>query len=92
MDVALPELHLNNADEPDPADAAMAAEEQAAIRAAVDGLPRALREVVVLYYLHGMPVAEVLGLSRENVKSRLHRARGRLRDLLMQPPTEERGI
>jgi RNA polymerase sigma-70 factor (ECF subfamily) len=56
------------------------------IREAVGALPRDLRDVVVLYYLEGMEtaeVAEVLGLGRENVKSRLHRARGRLRSLLV---------
>ena len=55
------------------------------IRAAVSRLPATLRDVVVLYYLEDMDVAEtaqVLGLGPENVKSRLHRARGRLRALL----------
>jgi RNA polymerase sigma-70 factor, ECF subfamily len=55
------------------------------VRRAVRSLPANLREVTTLYYLEGLDtaeVAEVLGLGLENVKSRLHRARARLRGLL----------
>lgn len=55
------------------------------VREAVRSLPANLRDATTLYYLEGLDtaeVAEVLGLGLENVKSRLHRARARLRDLL----------
>lgn len=71
------------------------------IRAAVNELPEKLQDVVRLYYLEEMSVEEVcedLGLGRENVKSRLHRARKLLRRYLvgfweeqMQPPAESGG-
>lgn len=62
------------------------------IRSAVRGLPEKLRGVVVLYYLEEMDVAEVaeaLDLGKENVKSRLHRARALLRDILARDATDE---
>lgn len=55
------------------------------VREAVRSLPPNLRDATTLYYLEGLDtaeVAEVLGLGLENVKSRLHRARARLRELL----------
>lgn len=61
------------------------------IRTAVQSLPEKLRGVVVLYYLEEMDVAEVaeaLSLGKENVKSRLHRARARLRDILARDATD----
>ena len=51
------------------------------VRRAVRGLPRRLREVVVLRYLEEMPIeqiAKVLSISPGAVGSRLHRARLRL--------------
>ncbi len=53
-------------------------------------LPRELRAVVELYYYGGLPVADVariLGISEEAVKSRLFRARTRLKDFfeIQQP-------
>ena len=62
------------------------------VRAAVRHLPEKLRGVVVLYYLEEMnvtEVAEALNLGKENVKSRLHRARGVLRDILARDATDE---
>lgn len=62
------------------------------VRRAISGLPERLREVVVLYYLEELDVADVseaLGLSKENVKSRLHRARSALRSLLVTDATED---
>jgi RNA polymerase sigma-70 factor (ECF subfamily) len=63
----------------------------AEIRHAVNRLPESLRDVVVLYYLQEASVEDVqeaLGLGRENVKSRLHRARKELRKLLDPHATE----
>jgi RNA polymerase sigma-70 factor (ECF subfamily) len=57
----------------------------ARVREAVAGLPPRDREVVVLYYLEGRPVAEMseaLGVSPGAVEVRLHRARGKLRESL----------
>jgi len=55
------------------------------VRRAVRGLPARLREVVVLHYLEQMPtdaVSEVLGIRRNTVQVRLHRARARLKERL----------
>ncbi|HET7784558.1 MAG TPA: RNA polymerase sigma factor [Myxococcales bacterium] len=52
---------------------------------AVEALPEEFRSVFVLRAVHGMNGAEVadcLGLEEATVKTRLFRARGRLRDLL----------
>ncbi len=70
----------------DPASEAVAATERRRVQNAILQLPAAIREVVVLYYLEELPVAEVaeaLGISRENVKSRLHRGRKLLRSKLL---------
>ncbi|MBI4577781.1 MAG: sigma-70 family RNA polymerase sigma factor [Planctomycetes bacterium] len=55
------------------------------VRAEVDRLPEAYREVVALKYLEGLPyteIAKVLGTTEAAVESRLHRARALLRDAL----------
>ncbi len=55
------------------------------VRDYVDQLPAAYRTVVVLSELEELPdreIAEVLGISLEAAKIRLHRARGRLRQML----------
>jgi RNA polymerase sigma-70 factor (ECF subfamily) len=67
------------------------------IRSAIDDLPENLREITILYYLEEMSiedVCEVTGLGKENVKSRLFRARKKLRDSLekVQPNTDNEGI
>ena len=57
----------------------------ARVQAAVRALRPACREVIALHYLQGYPSAEVarmLGISVGAVDVRLHRARGRLRELL----------
>ncbi len=66
-------------------------ETQDEVRRAVTALPAALKEVVVLYYLQESAVKDVaaaLGISEENVKSRLFRARKKLKKMLnnVQPP------
>jgi RNA polymerase sigma-70 factor (ECF subfamily) len=62
------------------------------IQEAVSALPHNLRTVVTLYYLNSLSVGEVsetLNLSVENVKSRLYRARKRLRAVLEKDATVE---
>jgi len=54
---------------------------------AVQRLKSTYREVVVLHYLEGMPaedVQHVLGISRNMVEVRLHRARKMLEDMLKE--------
>jgi RNA polymerase sigma-70 factor (ECF subfamily) len=52
------------------------------LEAAVDGLPRAYRSVFMLRDIEGMSTAETaecLGINKETVRLRLHRARSILR-------------
>ncbi|MGL4423812.1 MAG: RNA polymerase sigma factor [Gemmataceae bacterium] len=69
-----------------PADArVLAAERQAIIEAAITQLPEIYRDVFILADLEGLPnarIGEILNLELAAVKSRLHRARLRLRDAL----------
>ncbi len=64
------------------------------LESAIDKLPRGHRAVVVLRDVEGLSTAEVadsLGLSEENVKTRLHRARAALRrDLVQRAGAEAR--
>ncbi|GAA0955049.1 RNA polymerase sigma factor [Kribbella koreensis] len=69
----------------DPADQAASAERSAELLAAVRGLPEQYRLVVTCRYLLELDeqeTATVLGWPRGTVKSRLHRALGRLRTQL----------
>jgi RNA polymerase sigma factor (sigma-70 family) len=71
--------------DPTPEQALEAAELLALVRAALDVLPPAQRDVVLLHYYEGLTceeIAAVLGRSTGAVRVRLHRARGRLRDQL----------
>jgi len=64
---------------------ALAAEQRRVIEDAIAQLPEPFRDVYVLADVEGLPNAEIgemLGLSVAAVKSRLHRARLRMRDLL----------
>ena len=68
-----------------PDELALAAEQRAVIERAIARLPEGFREVYVLADVEGLPnaeIAEILNLSVPAVKSRLHRARLRMRDLL----------
>ena len=62
----------------------------AEVRRVVAALPFPLREVVRLHYFEGMSaelIGSLLGLGSENVKSRLLRARRRLKELLDESAT-----
>ena len=77
---------------PTPEETAQAAETTKLVRRAVAHLPRGQREAVTLYYLAGMTQQEVgdaLGTTGGAVKTRLHKARLRLRDRLVDLWKEE---
>ena len=62
-----------------------------AVWAAVDQLPDSTREAVLLHYIGGLSdreIAEAIGITASAVRSRLHYARQRLRDLML-PVAEE---
>jgi RNA polymerase sigma-70 factor (ECF subfamily) len=68
-----------------PDEPVLAAEQQEIIEKAINELPEPFRDVYVLADVEGLPNAEIgemLGLSLPAVKSRLHRARLRMRDAL----------
>ena len=68
-----------------PEDPVLAAEQAEMIEKAIEQLPEPFRDVHLLADVEGLPNAEIgemLGLSVPAVKSRLHRARMRMRDLL----------
>ncbi len=74
------------APERSPEQAAMDREMEAALRVAIDGLEPMYREVLVLRDMEGLTapeVAQVVGASVGAVKSRLHRARARIREALL---------
>ena len=71
--------------EPDPLDWLVAEERDRLVRRAVDALPARDRELLLLKYNQGWSCREIadrLGLGTSAVEARLHRARGRLRDML----------
>ena len=68
-----------------PDEPVLAAEQHEIIEKAIKGLPDPFRDVFVLADVEGLPnseIADMLGLSVPAVKSRLHRARLRMRDAL----------
>lgn len=68
-----------------PDEPVLAAEQAAVIERAIAELPSPFRDVYVLADVEGLPnqdIADMLGLSVPAVKSRLHRARLRMRDSL----------
>jgi RNA polymerase sigma-70 factor (ECF subfamily) len=72
---------------PSPEQEALAAELRRLLEGALDTLPRASRAVFVLRELEGLStadVAECLQVSEDVVKTRLHRARARLRQELFE--------
>lgn len=77
--------------EDDPQAHALREQSLAEVKHAVAALPLPLREVVRLYYFEGMSAEQVgslLGLGSENVKSRLLRARRKLKELLEKNATD----
>jgi RNA polymerase sigma-70 factor (ECF subfamily) len=74
-----------------PEENVLAAEQRAVIERAIAKLPEGFREVYVLADVEGLPnaeIADMLSLSVPAVKSRLHRARERMR-VLLAPHFEE---
>lgn len=70
---------------PEPLPVAGMTEDHVALVAALRHLPRVQREAVVLHYLADLPIEEIaanLRVAAGTVKSRLHRARARLAELL----------
>jgi RNA polymerase sigma-70 factor (ECF subfamily) len=73
--------------EPDSAEEVLRRADRSALLQAVMALPAEYREVIHLYYYEEMDVTEVattLGLSGGTVRSRLFRARARLKTMLME--------
>ncbi|HTU80555.1 MAG TPA: sigma-70 family RNA polymerase sigma factor [Candidatus Acidoferrales bacterium] len=70
---------------PGPEQQAIALDEAARLRAAIDALPEKYRAVITLYHLQGRQyeeIAEALGLPMGTVKTHLFRAKEQLRRLL----------
>ena len=72
-----------SADEPGPAEEAVSREEESLVWQALERIPEAYREPLILFYREDRSVAEVAGalvLSEDAVKQRLSRGRGMLRE------------
>jgi RNA polymerase sigma-70 factor (ECF subfamily) len=68
-----------------PEEQSLAAERTAQVQHALDELPDGYREVVVAHYHLGLGLQEIadqFAMTESAVRSRLHRARSRLRELL----------
>jgi zinc protease len=80
-------------DEPGPAEEAISREEESLIWQALERIPEAYREPLILFYREDWSVAEVAGalvLSEDAVKQRLSRGRGMLREQVAE--LVERGL
>jgi RNA polymerase sigma-70 factor (ECF subfamily) len=76
--------------QPGPLEAAEGEENRRRVRAAVDGLPEFLRQVVVLAYYQGLKyreIADILGIPVGTVKSRLHTALVKLNEAWCSSPS-----
>ncbi len=70
-----------------PEPSAMTASTRETVRAAVDALPRAYREAVLLHYYSGLEYAEIAsltGAAEGTIKSRIFRAKAKLCTLLKE--------
>lgn len=77
---------------PEPADAFALREEAVAVRASLEQLPFALREVVVFRYWEDLTVPEiarVLAIPEGTVKSRLHQAKNLMRTIISRTIDEK---
>jgi RNA polymerase sigma-70 factor (ECF subfamily) len=73
----------------DPLEALVAAEQEDRFLAALEDLPEQHRSVILLHYLEDYDLAaigEITGVPTGTVKSRLHHARRKLRELLRPQP------
>jgi len=80
-----PLVDLLDGEEPDPLAEVDSAERGELVREAIEGLPEALRQVIVLVYYQGLKyreAAEALSIPVGTVKSRLHAAIGKLNVVL----------
>ena len=71
--------------EDNPAAIAERSEAKEALVQAMASLPSGIQDVITLYYMEGMSVSQIsatLAIGTENVKSRLHRGRMKLRGIL----------
>ena len=77
---------LEDSMEPDPEDEAASGEVRRIVESAIDGLPARYRSVVVMRLVEGLSTAEtaeLLEVSKEVVRIRLHRGREKLRRVLI---------
>jgi RNA polymerase sigma-70 factor (ECF subfamily) len=75
-----------DADEPDPLDWLLVGEQRKLVRSALRQLPRRDAEILILKYTEDWSyrqLAEHLGLTTSAVEARLHRARRKMRTLLV---------
>jgi len=83
----------NDGDDDHRGDAAAAASERdLRVRQALDELPADYRDVVAMHYQHDLGLQEIasrLSTTESAVRSRLHRARSRLREILERGPLGE---
>ena len=73
--------------EPGPEQSAVEGEQRATIARVIDALPPAYRLPTILRYYYDLPYDEIeciTGLTESTVKTRLHRARRMIKDLLEQ--------
>lgn len=86
VDFAMSDAHAN------PEEQTMRNEQREQVRQALQQLPAKYREVLVLFYWNDLSyreIVEVTGLRESTIKTRLHRAREQLTNVLQQQPQEE---
>jgi RNA polymerase sigma-70 factor (ECF subfamily) len=74
----------------EPLDSLVESEQKERINQAVSHLKEPVKTAVILYYFEGLTVdetADVLKVSRENIKSKLHRGRKKIRDFFSENAT-----